>query len=288
MSKRIWSKNGCVFCGQPVDHQRHPQEYCSKRCELESKELEYLSKLADTQNALKYEDKKNFIYPDYDIIIAVGDTHFPFTHPAKLEKALQYIASRKLTARSFIVQIGDLYDFFSQTRFAHTQCLYTPDQELKLGMQMSQSFWKKIHKMHPKVKKLQLLGNHDLRPFKRMIEKCPELQPFFQDQDIFNFNNVETIHDSSQEVIIKDIVLQHGYTKHGAHMAANLMNTIHGHTHRGVVMFMNLRGKPIWELDCGYLGDPESTPLKYRERRWNSWTHGIATVENNVPCFITL
>jgi hypothetical protein len=285
---REWPVVACDFCESPIPFVRHSDKFCSKRCELESKESEYLTKLAEASYELKWHDKKNYIWEDYDKIIVVGDTHFPFCHPTKLEKAIQHIQSCKLTSKSFIIQIGDLYDFYSQTRFARNHCIYTPDQELKLGTQMADSFWAKINKVHPDVKKIQIKGNHDMRPVKRLLEQCPELAPFFQDKPLFEFEGVETVHESDQEVLIKDIVFQHGYTKHGAHMAANLMNTAHGHTHRGGTWFMNLRGKVIWELDAGYLGDPESTPLKYRERRWNTWTHGIGEIEANVPRFIPL
>lgn len=287
MSYKLRDGVSCKACHGPIRADVVPP-YCSKRCQLEDQELEYLSGLAKVREDLKWVDKKNHIWPTFDLIIGVGDLHFPFVHPHKLEKFYDHLSQKKMTKDSFVIQVGDLYDFYSQSKFARTHCLYTPEQELKLGKQMADAFWQKVNKIQPKAKKIQLLGNHDLRPEKRLLERCPELQVFFNTKPVFEFENVETIFEADQEVLIGDWVWQHGYTQAGKHMAANQMNTGVGHLHRGYTLHLNLRGTIITELNCGYLGDPESTALKYRERRWQFWTWGYGEVDKLGARFIHL
>lgn len=261
--------------------------FCSSRCRLESQEVDYILKLSQTRDEIKWSCKRNYFWPEYNRIIDIGDTHFPFIHPVKLEKFFQYVEAirPKLGPLDFFIQGGDLHDFFSGSRFDRTHSLYTPDQEFKLSKQLARDFWKRIHKAHPSAVKIQIKGNHDDRPAKRLIEKAPELEPFYKDDEMFLFDKVETVLDSNQRVFIKDILFQHGHSQGGRHMIENLMKTATHHTHRGGTWFHNLQGQIIWELNSGYLGDPESTPLKYNPRRWANWTHGFGEIINDVPKF---
>lgn len=221
----------------------------------------------------------------HSTVVILGDTHFPWGNDFVIKKAIELIREVK---PFLVIQIGDLYDFFSQSRFPRSHNLITPRDELEKGRAAAEKMWWAVNKASPSSKKLQMMGNHDVRPIKRLIEKAPELEPFFSIKPMFEFDGVETVHDTSQEIVIEGICYQHGHKKFGEHMKYNLMPSVHGHTHRGGVSFMNLRGHIIWELDVGYLADPGSTPLQYNAQKWVYWTAGAGLIDSKGPRFIIL
>jgi hypothetical protein len=128
-----------------------------------------------------------------------------------------------------------------------------------------------------------------MRPIKRVIESCPETEPFFNISEYFKFKNVETILDARQELYINDIAFIHGYrTKLGDHRDFMLKNVVHGHTHRGGVHFKKIGDKVLFELDCGYIGDPTSKALSYTAQKTTHWTHGFGYIDQYGPRFIAI
>jgi len=193
----------------------------------------------------------------------------------------------------YIIQIGDLYDFYSASRFAKNPNAITPDQEVLWGREAAEQVWASIKNRAPKAECYQLKGNHCIRPNKKLMELAPELFSYFVPKPLWDFPGVNTIHDAREELVILDRVFHHGWkTQLGSHARFYRKKTTVGHSHRGNVLLLPEFGNedPIWELNCGYLADPEheSGALKYSPQKWNAWTKGFGLEDQYGPRFISL
>jgi predicted phosphodiesterase len=222
-------------------------------------------------------------------ILVVGDTHMPWMDKGCYSWLMDLAAEMR---PEVIVQVGDLYDMFSQGRWARSYDLITPKQELVQGREQAEEFWAMLQKRAPGAKCFQIKGNHDDRPMKKVIEKAPELTSLLDINHLWNFKKVTTIHDSKKELIIDDIAFMHGFRSQlGAHARFNQMKTVCGHSHRGGVVYMPIRGlkgksEIIWELNAGYLGDPAEVPLQYSAQSLINWTQGAGFIDKRGPRFI--
>jgi hypothetical protein len=166
----------------------------------------------------------------------------------------------------------------------------TPSQEIQEGRLMAEEMWKSIQRRLPNAKCYQILGNHDLRPLKRVTEKFPEIASLIDMSHLWNFPGVITHHDTRTPLIIEGIDFTHGHrSKLGDHAKYTIRSTVCGHTHRGGVDFIPLSdGKIIFELNAGYLADPEHEALKYTPNKLSKWTHGVGWIDEYGPRFIPL
>lgn len=221
--------------------------------------------------------------------LLLGDLHCPWIDKKAVRQALDIIP--KLSP-DLVIQMGDGLDQYSFSAFARSVNVMTARDELKEGHAQLAEIWDQIRKKNPNRKKarhIQLRGNHDIRAFKRVYEKYPEIEAFldFNGPNIMDaplkFDGVE-LHD---EIVIDDILFQHGYrSKLGDHATYNRMSTCVGHSHRGGLVTVMAKGQILWELNAGYLADPNSTPLKYRQQKWVNWTHGVGAIDDLGPRFI--
>ncbi len=221
-------------------------------------------------------------------VLCIPDAHLPWIAVKKLYSILDIIEKEK---PDVIMQLGDLFDFFSFSKFARSHDICTPEEEVGEAREFAVKMWENINKLCPRARKIQLLGNHEQRLFKRALERAPEIYSLVQQAggELFKFKNVETINDTRCEMEIEGVVYCHGYlTKLGDHARYLLKPVVHGHSHRGGTHFFNLGGKMIWELDCGYLADPFQVPLQYGPTKTTLWTHGFGIVDKLGPRFISL
>lgn len=219
-------------------------------------------------------------------IFVIGDIHFPFVNFDALSAIYALIEKEK---PDFVIQEGDLDDQYSNSKFPKSLNIYTPQAEDELARSMAEEMWKKIRHIVPNAKCFQLMGNHNARALKRVIEKFPEgehmVQYFMRHR--MTFEGVETIHDPTQELIINDIVFLHGhYSQLGAHRDYNTRNVVTGHSHRGGVNYRSYNGVIFWELNVGFIGDPESKALSYRHQKYHNWTLGCGIIDYLGPRFI--
>jgi hypothetical protein len=181
---------------------------------------------------------------------------------------------------------------FSQSRFPRTHNTFTPKQEIRLGREMAAEMWAKVREtLAPGAHCYQLLGNHDIRPMKRIIEAAPDMEGFVEQafRELFLFDGVQTITDSRQELILDGVVYHHGYrSKNGEHRDHNLMHSVVGHTHTGGVTYRQVRGEVLFELNAGFMGDPESKALSYTPQKITKWTQGFGVIDEWGPRFIAL
>lgn len=222
--------------------------------------------------------------------IAIGDVHFPFADRRALASCLRLIRKIKPT---HVVQVGDLYDLYSYGRFPRSHSVMTPAQEVQRGRKMAEDFWAEVRTAAgKKVQCHQLIGNHDERIAKKVMAHLPEFEPFLHGihEQLWKFDGVKTQPSERQELILGGVCYMHGYRKHGDHVRHNLMSTVLGHLHTGGVVYYPHGKKTLFELNCGYLGDPRSTALSYTRQslRFSKWTHGVGLIDDLGPRFISL
>lgn len=218
-----------------------------------------------------------------------GDIHFPFHHPVVLALAMWLCVSRK---PKYVVQIGDLYDKYSAAKFPRSFNVMTPSEERQWSRYYAEIFWTWIQEKLPGVECYQFLGNHCVRPLKRILEKAPEFEEELYEVlcDDYTFDGVKTIYEVREEFRIDDILFNHGvYTGIGKHHEFALENFVAGHTHQGGTVFRPLKGhltKHTFEANAGYLANPYSRGLSYSLlKRLTRWTHGGLEIDELGPAF---
>lgn len=226
-----------------------------------------------------------------------GDLHFPFVDRQKLKDAIRLFARKKIAVA---VQIGDLHDMFSHGKYPRSRNTYSPNSEISLAYEMACEFWSEVKKQCGDIQLFQLLGNHDVRPLKRILELYPEGEIFLDEafNKWFMFDGVETLTSDKQELFLIDrkrsdplgqLCFMHGYSSRpGFHRDYNVCNTILGHTHTGGTWFRNTRFGQMFELNAGYLADVSSKALSYRSQKLSKSTTGVGLIEEWAPSFIPL
>lgn len=224
----------------------------------------------------------------YSPTVIIGDTHFPFVSQRVLDAIYEFIEKEK-PAR--IIQIGDLYDMYSHSKFPRSYNIYTPDQEEDLAIEGAAKMWQTILSIVPKAECVQLKGNHDVRPVKRTIEVQPPLERAVNRHlnAIMSFDGVKLIEDPRQEYIAEGVMYHHGYRSQlGSHRDYNLMNFVCGHSHKGGVSYRRFNGQTFWELNAGLVGDPESKVQSYTAQKNHDCTAGLGFIDCYGPRFVHL
>ncbi len=224
-------------------------------------------------------------------ILILGDIHFPYHNAKALKEAVYAVKQEKPT---HVVQIGDLYDQYSFSRFTRKN-LTLPEQELSLARRQAVDMWAQVRENSKGVKAYQVLGNHDLRLIKRTEERMPEAQSLIKKAvlELYDFKGVKTIEDDRDILKIGDISFHHGYlSKLGDHMRYLRKSAVVGHSHTGGVVFEQRDGETLFELNAGYLADETAEPLMYRPTKSSKWTlgFGLITFRGKTACprFISL
>lgn len=219
--------------------------------------------------------------------LVIGDLHFPWHHKKALAHVLEQI---KIMQPKHVIQVGDLYDLFSMTKFPRSHDVILPGDEIKEAYEIAVDMWRIIKTYAPKAKCHQLLGNHDIRYKLRLQEKLPELLNVVNLEHLWKFKGVNTHYDVRKPLIIKDVAFTHGHkTKLGDTARLYGMPTVLGHSHRGgCIPVMGQKGKIIWELNAGYLANPDSKIMTYTKDRWTGWTLGYGIIDHLGPRFVRI
>lgn len=222
-------------------------------------------------------------------VIAIGDAHCPWASPRTLSAVYKLIAK---VQPDIVIQMGDLMDAFSFSRFPRTMNGYSPQQELKLARRDGERLWNSVQDAAPKAKCIQLFGNHECRVVKKALADAPELEHFVEQgmKSIMQFENVELVDDSREVFMIEGVGYLHGYLlQPGAHSKSFGINTVTAHTHRGGVFPHKLERELIWELNVGFVANRHAGPLGYGpQRRFSNWTLGVGLITPEAPIFIPL
>lgn len=221
-------------------------------------------------------------------IAIISDIHWPFENQRVIDAFYDFI--QEFQPEHVIIN-GDAWDMYSHSKYPRSHNIFTPKDEESLSREKNETFWLEVKKRCPKAKCYQNLGNHSVRPLKRVLESAPTLQHWVEAyfRQLLSFDGVETNFDPRHELEIGDILIFHGYrTQLGAHRDYTMRNCINGHTHRGGVVFRQVRGQVIWELNSGVAGDPYSQGLSYTPQKIVEWTPGFGAVDHLGPRFIVV
>lgn len=220
--------------------------------------------------------------------VILGDTHHPFSCHRSLTKA--YALIEKLQPQ-YVVQVGDVYDLYSFSRYGKSLNHTTPASEVHKARKAAEKMWDAVRKASPKSKLHQMLGNHDARLYKKIEEKLPEMVGLLGWDDLFTFDGVTTA-KSDRDILKlnlggKKVYFHHGFlSKPGDHLRYFQQNTVIGHSHRGHVLYDTTHDKMLFEANAGYLGDPRSHVFKYGAVAGkNKWTRGCLVIDELGPRF---
>lgn len=246
-------------------------------------EKEFLQPISSSLSHEKYTARQT----PYVRTAVAGDLHLPWASEECLTAFYTFIEKEQPVQ---IIQVGDLYDMYSHAKFPRSRHIYNPAEEIETGFKMAKDFWETCKKLVPNARFYQILGNHDVRPLKRVIEAYPEGEYFFSFDKYFQFEGVQTFMDVRKELILDGIVYMHGYASRlGQHCEAYKMPVVCGHTHRGGVYYQDTpTNGMIFELNAGFMGDVQSKVLQYTSMKFTKWTHGFGYIDEWGPRFIPL
>lgn len=77
-------------------------------------------------------------------VFAIPDTHFPWCDHKALVKIYDAIENM---SPDVVIQLGDVLDLYSWSRFARSLDIMTPKEELEAGLSDYRVFWKTIKKI---------------------------------------------------------------------------------------------------------------------------------------------
>lgn len=232
----------------------------------------------------KQEEVRFPVIGPFPRILCIPDMHCPFWHEPSIQLVYDLIPELK---PDIIVGLGDAYDFYSFSRFPKSHYIIDVESEVREGRKQLESFWAEIKNLCPKAPLYNLLGNHCVRPHKTMIQNAPELEPFFNFNSLFEFDGVKTIFDTRSPLVLAGINFIHGYMSgNGKHRKKFQGHVVHAHTHNGAIIMDRVDGKLLFELDCGYLGDPSRKVFNYTAVKETNWTRGVGLIDIFGPMFI--
>lgn len=210
--------------------------------------------------------------------MVIGDAHFPFCRPEQIMRAAYFAEIIKPTN---IVQLGDLYDFYALSKFPRSRNCYNPFEEVAIGKEMAKRFWAELRRASPKSFCYQLLGNHDERPHKRVLEACPDSEVFFSYKSCFDFEGVRTIWDLREELELDGRLYFHYRKNFGQNAAHFGKSCIFGHTHREQWKRSDFGNGSVFEYNVGLFGDPNAKELSYTPSKITHWSiGGIAVIDD--------
>lgn len=225
--------------------------------------------------------------------IVLGDTHLGYACQKSLKKAYELI--QKLTP-TYVVQVGDLYDFHSFSKYSQSANTVLPVREVAKGKADAVAMWAAIRKASPKSQCFGLRGNHDMRITKRLEDKLPELVDVLGDDELFRFDGVQTLKTDKDILKLKfggvPVWFSHGHRKHGTHVQYFRENCVVGHLHKAGIVYDNSFGTVKWECNVGYLGHPNAPVFNYGvTHATKNWTRGVAVISDlghgPVPNFVS-
>ncbi len=146
----------------------------------------------------------------YPRIASISDIHWPFSCKRVLEAFYKFIEKFQ---PEYVILNGDAWDMYSHSKYPRSHNIFTPRDEQQKCHEENTLFWLEVKKRCHNTKCTQLLGNHDTRPLKRIMETYPEAEDWVKQKmtELFTYEGVTTFMDPREELIIADIAIFHGY-----------------------------------------------------------------------------
>jgi predicted phosphodiesterase len=223
-------------------------------------------------------------------VVAIPDLHLPWVKLDCLKEIYKIIRHEKPT---HIVQLGDLYDQYMFSRYDKDFNVISPKEEIEYSREMSKAFWANIHRIG-KYKCIQLVGNHDVRFAKRIMQCLPSLAHEIRGlrEKYYKFEGVSTYSSDREYIEIDGVIYCHGWLSGiTGHKRYFRQSVVHGHSHKPDLHYDQLSKsdfKPLWELDCGCLADSKAVPFDYTNSIMTNWKPAVGIIHNSSPELILL
>lgn len=238
---------------------------------------------------LNLNNKAELLRGGFHSVLILGDIHFPWHHEEALALALELAGDLQPAC---VVQIGDLYDLYAFSKYVRSRNLYTPKAETEMARSLAEKMWATLRHRCPDAHLFQVVGNHDERVAKRLMESLPELEhlalPAIEEK-LFSFpeQGVITQTGMHEELIIDDTVYIHGSLQLSKHAPRYGCNVVAGDKHKGELkLHSNISGS-FWELTVGWLGNIHAPVYGYRQQRKLVDTNlGVGIVDHLGPRFV--
>ncbi len=204
------------------------------------------------------------------------DAHIPYLDPGAFQTALAFLRFYK---PHIVVQLGDLVDFYSLSRFCKDPARLTDLQE---ELDEARLILGKIRDAAPEAVFYFLRGNHEMRLTKHLWTKAPEFSKLrsLQLDSLLGLKERKIEYVESGVMQLHGFIIKHGnlvrsrsgYTATGE-LEKSGTSGVSGHSHRAAQVYKrNVSGMFSW-TEAGCLCDlnPE-----YAEGQVLDWIHSIA------------
>lgn len=181
-----------------------------------------------------------------------------------------------------IFHLGDLVNFTKISRFEVSNYHVTLKEELETAGKLLDSLMRTAKKANPDVEVWWLMGNHELR-LQTYLSKAEQLEGLQVDgEDVISIPHLLKLkqrgikwRNYKEKYIYRGISLEHGTfvsQKAGQtatkHMERRGRSVIHGHTHRGALVFRRIGDEQQFGMEIGCLCNLNPKPTYSFEPDW--------------------
>lgn len=230
-----------------------------------------------------------------------SDQQIPYHDPKAIELWFKVMKWFKPDVVDYLGDTSDQFCFASYQEGLTTEFLNSlTDEEKAEGFfervvseeKDTKEFYAQTRAMRPDAEIFSALGNHDIRVFKYIDKKIPEIYERVTPEALWDFKNlgIEYIHyDDKPKHRYGDIFVHHGISalaESGASIKSDIGNLgvslIRGHSHRMAAYYKTyeLKNEVIRGFEIGHMCKVDSDGFKYSQI--HNWQQGfaIAHIEN--------
>lgn len=217
-----------------------------------------------------------------DVVLAFGDTHYPFSHRDHLDFLDAVIQKHDPT---LFVHTGDELDFHALSDYDSDPDGDSAGVEYKKGIKEM----KKLYSLIPSAR--ACISNHNARPYRRAYKSG--IPTAFM-RTYAEWMQAPEGWEWGFKFDIDGVVYEHGEGVSGklGHLKAaeqNMQSTVigHIHAHAGVAYLANPKHL-IFGLNCGWLGDKDAYSMAYGRNNRNKPILGASIIDHGIPTFIPM
>ena len=213
-----------------------------------------------------------------DIVAYISDIHFPSEDPVSYKKALSILKTIK---PSRVVLGGDIVDLDDISRYPKRKII---QEKTLTDLKYAGEKLTEMRDILPNARFDFLLGNHEDRLDKFIMEKAPELSGFFDLRILLKCDKLDIkVHPHNTVMRIGKLNYSHGDNWPGGWGMANPArsiydkckdNIIFGHFHR----ISNHSSRTLRGRQQGAWGNGCLQRLDVEFNKYNNWQHGISMV----------
>ena len=145
---------------------------------------------------------------------------------------------------------------------------------IKANADGARTFYSDLRKQHPNADIHNSLGNHDIRIFKYIDKKAPEVKDEITPEFLWGLDNAGITwrhYDDKPFERFAGVYVHHGATTSTSGLAVKGdienygISLVRGHDHRGGVVYKTypISGRALVGMGCGHLCDPNQYGLRY-------------------------